>query len=108
MCFLCLCGLGASHGLASKERFRVAYVWMTSSGDGHQVRGLQVQDEKPEVICFEACGPHHDKCACEDGLKLRPPSLQYEETFRVSSPSDCGQEKDSNLRQASKSSPSSS
>ena len=60
MCFLCLCGLGVSHGLASKEIFQVAYVWMTSSGDGHRVRGVQVQDEKPEVICFEACAPHHD------------------------------------------------
>ena len=52
MCLLCLYGLGVSHGLASKERFRVAYVRMTSSGDDHRVRGEQ--DEKPEVICFEA------------------------------------------------------
>ena len=59
MCLVCLCGLGVSHGLAQKERLQVAYVWMTSSGDGHRVRG-QVQDEKPEVTCFEACGPHHD------------------------------------------------
>ena len=68
MCFLCLCGLGVSHGLASKERYQVAYVWMTSSGDGHRVRGFQVQDEKPEVICFEACGPHHDNAHVEMGL----------------------------------------
>ena len=47
-------------GLHQKERSRVAYVWMTSSGDGHRVRGVQVQDEKPEVICFEACDPHCD------------------------------------------------
>ena len=37
-------------GLHQKERSQVAYVWMTSSGDGHRVRGFQVQDEKPEVI----------------------------------------------------------
>ena len=43
-----------SHGLASKERFHVVYVLMTSSGDGHQVRGVQVQDEHLEIICFEA------------------------------------------------------
>ena len=68
MFFLCLCGLGVSHGLASKERFQAAYVWMTSSGDGHRVRGVQVQDKKPEVICFEACGPHHDNDHVKMGL----------------------------------------
>ena len=68
MCLLCLCGLGVSYGLASKERSQVAYVWMTSSGDGHRVRGFQVQDEKPEVICFEACGPHHDNAHVKMGL----------------------------------------
>ena len=47
-------------GLHQKERSQVAYVWMTSSGDGHRVRGVQVQDEKPDVICFEACFPHCD------------------------------------------------
>ena len=47
-------------GLRQKERSQVAYVWMTSSGDGHRVQGVQVQDEKPEVICFEACGTHDD------------------------------------------------
>ena len=47
-------------GLHQKEIFQVAYVRMTSSGDGRRVRGVQVQDEKPEVICFEACGPHHN------------------------------------------------
>ena len=60
MCFLCLCGLGVSHGLASKERFQVAYVWMTLSGDGHRVRGVQVQDEKPKDYILEACGLSHD------------------------------------------------
>ena len=56
-------------GLHQKERSRVAYVWMTSSGDGHRVRGVQVQDEKPEVICFEACGPHHDNVHVKMGLR---------------------------------------
>ena len=51
-----------------RERFQVAYVWMTSSGDGHRVRGVQVQDEKPKVICFEACGPHHDNVHVKMGL----------------------------------------
>ena len=57
-------------GLHQKERSRsqVAYVWMTSSGDGHRVRGVQVQDEKPEVICFEACGPYHDNSHVKMGL----------------------------------------
>ena len=41
---------------------------MTSSGDGRRVRGVQVQDEKPEVICFEACGPHHDNAHVKMGL----------------------------------------
>ena len=41
---------------------------MTSSSDGHRVRGVQVQDEKPEVICFEACGPHHDNAHVKMGL----------------------------------------
>ena len=74
-------------GLHQKERSRVAYVWMTSSGDGHRirgvqvqdemtssgdghrVRGVQVQDEKPEGICFEACGPHHDNVHVKMGLR---------------------------------------
>ena len=56
-------------GLHQKERYRVAYVWMTSSGDGHRIRGVQVQDEKPEVICFEACGPHHDNVHVKMGLR---------------------------------------
>ena len=55
-------------GLHQKERFQVAYVWMTSSADGHRVRGVQVQDGKPEVICFEACGPHHDNAHVKMGL----------------------------------------
>ena len=55
-------------GLHQKERSRVAYVWMTSSGDGHRVRGVQVQNEKLEVICFEACGPHHDNAHEKMGL----------------------------------------
>ena len=55
-------------GLHQKERSQVAYVWMTSSGDGHRVRGFEVQDEKPEVICFEACGPHHDNAHVKMGL----------------------------------------
>ena len=56
-------------GLHQKERSRVAYVWMTSSGDGHRIRGVQVQDEKREVICFEACGPHHDNVHVKMGLR---------------------------------------
>ena len=56
-------------GLHQKERSRVAYVWMTSSGDGHRIRGVQVQDEKPEVICFEACSPHHDNVHVKMGLR---------------------------------------
>ena len=40
-------------GLHQKERFQVAYVWMTSSGDGHRVRGVQVQDEKPELYALK-------------------------------------------------------
>ena len=74
-------------GSHQKERFQVAYLWMTSSGgghrvrgvqvqdemtssgDGHRVRGVQVQDEKPEVICFEACGPHHDHVHVKMGLR---------------------------------------
>ena len=48
--------------------FKWLYMWMTSSGDGHRVRGVQVQDEKPEVICFEACGPHHDNAHVKMGL----------------------------------------
>ena len=55
-------------GLHQKEIFQVAYVKMTSSGDGHRVREFQVQDEKPEVICFEACGPHHDNVHVKMGL----------------------------------------
>ena len=55
-------------GSHQKERSQVAYVWMTSSGDGHRVREFQVQDEKPEVICFEACGPHHDNAHVKMGL----------------------------------------
>ena len=55
-------------GLHQKERSQVGYVWMTSSSDGHRVRGVQVQDEKPEVICFEACGSHHDNAHVKMGL----------------------------------------
>ena len=55
-------------GLHQKERSQVAYVWMTSSGDGHRVRGVQVQDDKLEVICFEACSPHHDNAHVNMGL----------------------------------------
>ena len=55
-------------GLHQKERSRVAYVWMTSSGDGHRVRGVQVQDEKPEVTCFESCGLDHDNFHVKMGL----------------------------------------
>ena len=55
-------------GLHQKERSQVAYVWMTSSGDGHRVRGVQVQDDKSEVVCFEACGPHHDNAHVKMGL----------------------------------------
>ena len=68
MCFICLHGLCVSHGLASKGKISSSLVWMTSSGDGHRVRGVQVQDEKPEVICFEACGPHHDNAHVKMGL----------------------------------------
>ena len=62
-------------GLHQKERFQVAYVWITSSGDGHRVRGVQVQDEKPEVICFEACGPHHDNVHVKMGLSYGFPLI---------------------------------
>ena len=55
-------------GLRQKERSQVAYVWMTSSGDGHRVRGVQVQDEKPGVIFFEACGPYNDNAHVKMGL----------------------------------------
>ena len=55
-------------GLHQKERSQVDYMWMTSSGDGHRVQGVQVQDEKPGVICFEACAPHHDNAHVKMGL----------------------------------------
>ena len=55
-------------GFHQKEIFQVAYARMTSSGDDHRVRGVQVQDEKPEVTCFESCGLDHDNFHVKMGL----------------------------------------
>ena len=55
MCFLCLCGLGDSHGLTSRERFQV------SIRGWNQVLVIMVDKGKlkitiPKDYMLEACG----------------------------------------------------
>ena len=55
MCLVLLCGVrDLPKGLHSKGRLHIARERMSSSGDGHQGCGVQVQEEHHEdIICLE-------------------------------------------------------
>jgi hypothetical protein len=79
MFLILLCGIGATHGL----RFLITHKRMTSSGDGHQGREVEVQDKHLEgIICLNFI-VHLNMC-----LNMRLIIVQHGGVIYESSPSE--------------------